>query len=68
MKKEFRKIIFPAVMCLAFSLSAGNLLPERLDFTVPGRETTGGELEVVGRSFLCSDTSGGRIGNAGSVF
>ena len=55
-------------MCFAVSLSAENLLPERMNFTAPGRDTTGAEIQKSDRDFFFSDTSGGRIGNAGSVF
>ncbi len=68
MKRVFRQIVLSAAGCFAVSLSAGNLLPEDLEFTAPGRETTGAEIQKSDGAFFFSDTSGGRIGNAGSVF
>ena len=68
MKPVFRQFAFSFLFCLTFSLPAENLLPEYMDFTAPGREVTGAELEKSAVGFLFSDTSGGKIGNAGSVF
>lgn len=59
-------LFLSAFSCLG--LSAENLLPKNLNFTAPGQETTGAEVQNAGKGFLFSETSRGRVGNAGSVF